>query len=291
MFSGRGRYGPSKSTPASVQCQKCLKKGHYSYECKAAPQERPYVPRPSRTQQLLNPKLQPKLTNETPDAVETKKGLADEVLAKREAERARKRALEDDAETSPREGSPRRRRSRSRSYSSDSASSISTRSPSPARERPASRCDSPPPQRTRYRESRDRSPSPVRGRHPSVDSRERHSDRPSESRDRGYSSRGSPSRSPSPRPPRRDASSERDRGYGKAPQPRRDYSRSQSPPRPAARRDPGVSQYRDREDRREDRHPPQRPPPQERRPSPPRQRSLSPFSKRLALTQSMNLGR
>jgi hypothetical protein len=45
---------------------------HYSYECKAAPQERPYVPRPSRTQQLFNPKLMPKLTNETVDAIEKK---------------------------------------------------------------------------------------------------------------------------------------------------------------------------------------------------------------------------
>jgi len=40
---------------------------HYSYECKASAQERPYVPRPSRTQQLLNPKLVPKLTTEVPD--------------------------------------------------------------------------------------------------------------------------------------------------------------------------------------------------------------------------------
>ncbi|KAK0643129.1 hypothetical protein B0T16DRAFT_332337 [Cercophora newfieldiana] len=78
MFSGRGRGGPSKSTPASVQCQKCLKRDkfrplrHYSFECKAAPQERPYVPRPSRTQQLFNPKLQPKLTNATPDTLQKK---------------------------------------------------------------------------------------------------------------------------------------------------------------------------------------------------------------------------
>lgn len=40
---------------------------HYSYECKVQLQERPYNPRPSRTQQLLNPKLVPKLTNDTPD--------------------------------------------------------------------------------------------------------------------------------------------------------------------------------------------------------------------------------
>ena len=41
--------------------------GHYSYECVA--QDRPYAPRPSRTQQLLNPKLVPKITAEVPKSV------------------------------------------------------------------------------------------------------------------------------------------------------------------------------------------------------------------------------
>lgn len=92
MHSYRGRTGPSRSTPANVQCQKCLKRDkslapapcsffcnkltflerHYSYECKAAPQERPYAARPSRSQQLRNPKLVPKLTEATPDEVERK---------------------------------------------------------------------------------------------------------------------------------------------------------------------------------------------------------------------------
>lgn len=83
---GRGPTigGPSKAN-ASTTCQKCLRKDkyiatlsisvykadhvssrHYSYECKAVVQERPYVSRPSRTQQLLNPKLVPKLTSEVP---------------------------------------------------------------------------------------------------------------------------------------------------------------------------------------------------------------------------------
>lgn len=59
-------------TPANVQCQKCLKRGHYSYECKAQLLERPYKARPSRTQQLLNPKLAPKLTNDVPDDITRK---------------------------------------------------------------------------------------------------------------------------------------------------------------------------------------------------------------------------
>ncbi|PKK49595.1 hypothetical protein CI102_3958, partial [Trichoderma harzianum] len=77
MFGAKGRGGPSRSTPANVQCQKCLKRDvlceltclarHYSYECKSSTQERPYVSRPSRSQQLRNPKLVPKLTSDTPN--------------------------------------------------------------------------------------------------------------------------------------------------------------------------------------------------------------------------------
>lgn len=40
---------------------------HYSYECKATAQERPYISRPSRTQQLANPKLVPKLNSDIPN--------------------------------------------------------------------------------------------------------------------------------------------------------------------------------------------------------------------------------
>ncbi|KAF1975929.1 hypothetical protein BU23DRAFT_456724, partial [Bimuria novae-zelandiae CBS 107.79] len=66
MFSRRGGYGGrSKATP-STTCQKCLQKGHYSYECTVTAQARPYNPRPSRTQQLLNPSLKPRLTEEVP---------------------------------------------------------------------------------------------------------------------------------------------------------------------------------------------------------------------------------
>ncbi|KAL1586781.1 hypothetical protein WHR41_04643 [Cladosporium halotolerans] len=57
--------GPSKAS-ASTLCQKCLKRGHFSYECTASQQDRPYISRPSRTQQLLNPKLAPKITNTAP---------------------------------------------------------------------------------------------------------------------------------------------------------------------------------------------------------------------------------
>ncbi|GFZ11508.1 zinc knuckle (CCHC-type) family protein [Actinidia rufa] len=41
------------------QCQKCFQTGHWTYECK---NERVYISRPSRTQQLKNPKLRMKLS-------------------------------------------------------------------------------------------------------------------------------------------------------------------------------------------------------------------------------------
>ncbi|KAH7148730.1 hypothetical protein EDB81DRAFT_883134 [Dactylonectria macrodidyma] len=72
-----------------------LTQRHYSYECKASAQDRPYVSRPSRSQQLRNPKLVPKLTNDSPNPLERKEGIADEQLAKAEAERARKREREE----------------------------------------------------------------------------------------------------------------------------------------------------------------------------------------------------
>ncbi|KAK0719687.1 zinc knuckle-domain-containing protein [Lasiosphaeris hirsuta] len=296
MFSARGRSGPSTGTPATVQCQKCLKRGHYSYECKAAPQERPYVPRPSRTQQLRNPKLLPKLTNEVPDVLQRKKGVADEELAKKEAERARKRELEKEDSPTPRDSPPKRRRS----YSSDSVSTISTRSPSPVTRR-ASR--SPLRASRDPRDSRDVSPRPFVGRKRSVNSDDRYSSRASRSPERHLSTGISPvrRRSPSPHPGRPAAYYSRD--HGKVSPPRRGYSRSisrsrspvRSPARSTVRRDGRREQlktgrYRDRNDHiPRDTGAPPRPP--QRQPSPPRERSLSPFSKRLALTQAMNMGR
>lgn len=79
-----GLTNQSKAS-ATTLCQKCLKKDefflsnldfvrlaylykrHYSYECKASAQDRPYISRPSRTQQLMNPKLVPKLSSDVPN--------------------------------------------------------------------------------------------------------------------------------------------------------------------------------------------------------------------------------
>eukprot|EP01018_Ginkgo_biloba_P006273 Gb_37033 [translate_table: standard] len=51
---------PSASSgTAAQQCQKCFQSGHWTYECK---NERVYMSRPSRTQQLKNPKLKMKFS-------------------------------------------------------------------------------------------------------------------------------------------------------------------------------------------------------------------------------------
>lgn len=260
---------------------------HYSYECKASAAERPYIPRPSRTQQLFNPKLLPKLTSAVPP--QDKKGVADEILAQREAERAKKKELERDDESPSRYVSPRR--SRSRSASVDSVSTISTRSPSP---RP-SRHSRSPPRRAHAQDFFEPPPKAPSARQRSVDSRDRYSSRRSESPVKHSSRKGSPPprrRSPSPR---RERGRERGRGSGRARPSRRDYSvsesRSRSPVRSPVRRDSKGENHRAGGYYR-DRASPQRPPKREPSPPPPpRERSLSPFSKRLALTQSMNMGR
>lgn len=58
------RLGERKDLKSSMstisgtsQCQKCYQAGHWTYECK---NERVYIARPSRTQQLKNPKLRMK---------------------------------------------------------------------------------------------------------------------------------------------------------------------------------------------------------------------------------------
>lgn len=236
-----------------------------------------------------------------------RKGVADELLAQKEAERARKRELEAEEEEIAPRGSPSKRR---RSYFSDSVSSISTRSPSPAR------ANAPHQRRARPAASRDASPEPAHGRQRSIDSRDGLSHRSSVSPERAFSLKGKAprrQRSISPyggsqeRQGRREAHTNKDSAEFN--RPNREYtrsmsrsmsrspSRSRSPIRSPARsssrhENAGPGQHRGgREDgpRREDRNRPQQPTPP-RQPPPPRQRSLSPFSKRLALTQAMNGG-
>ncbi|EEB98144.1 hypothetical protein MPER_02401, partial [Moniliophthora perniciosa FA553] len=50
-FAPHHRSTNNPRATSSTVCQKCLGRGHYTYECKGT---RPYISRPSRTQQLVN---------------------------------------------------------------------------------------------------------------------------------------------------------------------------------------------------------------------------------------------
>jgi hypothetical protein len=334
MFRRPGA-GRSKASTDTL-CQKCLQRGHYSYECKATTQERPYQSRPSRTQQLLNPKLKPKLTTEVPEDLLRKNGVADEILKKKELERSG--------------------RKRSRSLSTSSADSVSTISTN----RSPSRSRSPPPRRKHNGPSLrggDKALSKRRRRSLSKDSRspedtERNTRRrmssfsPGERGRRRTRSRSASQRMDASREePRHKETNGRDRSrhrHGKRSvrqpsldpmdtsddrtvrhgrraasparrpnerspspyRPSRDRSLSPAPRRKAPRRSPSPRAGRNRHQGRGEDHEPLRsrfdsapvrsvpvaaaPPP-----APPvqRERSLSPFSKRVALTKNMQAGR
>ncbi|KAF8422087.1 zinc knuckle-domain-containing protein [Tirmania nivea] len=169
----RGTWSSAASSKASpsTTCQKCLKKGHYSYECKVSNVERPYISRPSRTQQLFDPNVRQKLTMAAPPEVPKndltrKEGIADEILAKKESDRrAGKKRRRESPSVSPARHS---RRSPSISSVSSYSSMSSGRSPSPPRCSTSRKARSPSPRsaspdrrvRRRYRDS----PSPEHGR-------------------------------------------------------------------------------------------------------------------------------
>ncbi|BEI85298.1 hypothetical protein CcaverHIS002_0506990 [Cutaneotrichosporon cavernicola] len=83
---------------SSTRCQKCLKTGHFTYECTGS---RPYVARPSRTKQLRTGAGLPagggrdKPSVELPEEFRSRDGLADRILKAKEEERARLRAQEE----------------------------------------------------------------------------------------------------------------------------------------------------------------------------------------------------
>ncbi|KAJ6559208.1 zinc knuckle-domain-containing protein [Mycena vulgaris] len=84
------RQSNSVRANSSTICQKCLKTGHFIYECKSP---RPYVSRPSRTQQLENPSVLAKLkaagkpSVEVPEEFKQKDGTANRILEAKEKER------------------------------------------------------------------------------------------------------------------------------------------------------------------------------------------------------------
>ncbi|OMP83293.1 hypothetical protein BK809_0004674 [Diplodia seriata] len=290
MFRGPAYTGRSKATPTTT-CQ--------NYECKASAQERPYVSRPSRTQQLFNPKLKPQLTSDVPNDLLRKKGVADETLASKADERGRKHSREDeDLQHRP------RKRSRSASaYSSSSVPTISTnrspsRSPPPARQEASKRSRRSPAGDDRKRRRRSVSSS-AGSYHTDRDDRPRAKERNTRRRRSSFSpgERGRP-RSRSFVSNHNDAS----RSGSRRRSPSRDFERSISPysqrarvPRLSPPRRPRSRSPRRRANPELNGPPsdrPHRPPPGNAGPPPAsnRERSLSPYSKRLALTQSMNMG-
>ncbi|KAJ3747268.1 zinc knuckle-domain-containing protein [Lentinula detonsa] len=90
-FAPHRRPGNAPRAGPSTVCQKCLGKGHYTYECKNS---RPYISRPSRTQQLENPRALAKLkasgkpSVEVPEDFKKSVGTANRLLEAKEKERA-----------------------------------------------------------------------------------------------------------------------------------------------------------------------------------------------------------
>ncbi|KFY15514.1 hypothetical protein V491_05648 [Pseudogymnoascus sp. VKM F-3775] len=307
MNSYRGSTigAPSKATPSTL-CQKCLKRGHYSYECKAVAQERPYVSRPSRTQQLFNPKLVPKLTNDAPQDLSGSKNKQDEHATKtKQEDRGRKR--DRDSHDLNSQSEPKRVRSTS-SRSSVSVSTVSTNA-----ER------SPPPSKDRKRDQRKRRrPSPGfqadEVRSSRTHRRREDGEIPSgrgrrASRSLSHSSYSSLSRSRS-RSPRRDELREKPlRGYSQSqtpPHQKRTYSPKRGdeqyqPPRGSMERTGPIettgrryasqeTEHNGRNDTRTYRESQAERAPRRRSRSPRNtrvERSLSPFSQRVALTKAL----
>ncbi|KAF8516835.1 zinc knuckle-domain-containing protein, partial [Hysterangium stoloniferum] len=75
---------------ANTVCQRCLGKGHFTFDCKFT---RPYVSRPSRTELLEKPSLLAKLRKdgqpsiELPEEFKTKAGTANKILEDKERKR------------------------------------------------------------------------------------------------------------------------------------------------------------------------------------------------------------
>ncbi|KAI0345748.1 hypothetical protein BDW22DRAFT_1325090 [Trametopsis cervina] len=107
------KFSPWRKTNAnplatsSTVCQKCLGSGHFTYQCKST---RPYVSRPSRTQQLENPRLLAKLkadgkpSVEVPEEFKRKSGVANKILEDKEKTRAKEGSSKD------KDGGPSRKR-------------------------------------------------------------------------------------------------------------------------------------------------------------------------------------
>ncbi|KAF8237191.1 hypothetical protein L208DRAFT_1356591 [Tricholoma matsutake] len=121
-FAPHRRSANQPRATSSTICQKCLGTGHFIYECKST---RPYISRPSRTQQLENPRVLAKLKSEGKPSVEVpkeflkKSGTANKILEAKERERLK---LTQDTEE---DSSKKRARNMSARASSSSGSDSS----------------------------------------------------------------------------------------------------------------------------------------------------------------------
>ncbi|KAF9483525.1 hypothetical protein BDN70DRAFT_873838 [Pholiota conissans] len=128
-----GRSSNQPRATSSTICQKCLGRGHFIYECKGS---RPYVTRPSRTQQLENPKLLAKLKSEGKPSVEVPEefkrsaGTANKILESKEQERLKESKGKEKAENSAHKKKRAKRRSSPGSQSSGSESASNSESDS-----------------------------------------------------------------------------------------------------------------------------------------------------------------
>ncbi|KAI7841725.1 hypothetical protein COHA_004591 [Chlorella ohadii] len=114
-YKSQGRFGQGQAGGAPT-CQRCLQQGHWTYECKNEPV---YQSRPTRTQQLKNPRVRARFldASELPPELRDKEppGAGGKGKSKGEAEgkgkkKRKRRAYYD-------EGGKRNRRSRSRERS------------------------------------------------------------------------------------------------------------------------------------------------------------------------------
>ncbi|CAH0492514.1 unnamed protein product [Peronospora farinosa] len=117
----RRGLGASSASSAAAMCQKCLRAGHWTYECK---NEAVYVQRPSRSQQLKNPKLRQPFNKDKPPELqdEEKKMLMDE--------ESKKLKHKDKVKAKKKKTNIQRKRRRSVSSSSSSSESSSSSSES-----------------------------------------------------------------------------------------------------------------------------------------------------------------
>ncbi|MCL7036656.1 hypothetical protein MKW94_015325 [Papaver nudicaule] len=120
---------------SSSQCQRCFEPGHWTYECK---NERVYISRPSRTQQLKNPKLKMKVAEsyelDNPDIVKTDK-VEKPIKKSKRKHRSRSESGSDDSEASVFDSDSSASSATGSDYSSSSSDSSSSDSEEERRRR------------------------------------------------------------------------------------------------------------------------------------------------------------